>query len=156
MPNFETGNMWDAWDDANLFLITTNSAIKINGELVMGRGLALEAKKRDSQIAIYFGRALAHVQKSAKSANESYGLIIPNLWPYRIEGMFQTKNHFRNKAHIKLIQMSTDMLSAWCLAFPAMNVHLNYPGIGNGQLDRKVVEPIIASLPNNVTIWSKE
>ena len=46
MPNFKTGNMWDSWDDADLFLITTNAVIKVNGELVMGRGIALEARQR--------------------------------------------------------------------------------------------------------------
>ncbi len=27
MPNFKTGDMWTAWDEANLFLITTNAII---------------------------------------------------------------------------------------------------------------------------------
>lgn len=155
MPNFKTGNMWDAWDTADLFLITTNAVLKYNNELVMGRGIALEARRRDPQIALYFGRALSDAQKGDKSLT-LYGLIIPNLWPLRIEGMFQTKRHWRDFADIGIIRASTSMLEAWCTAFPNQQVHLNYPGIGNGRLDAAVVEPIIAVLPDSVTIWSKE
>ena len=153
MPNFKIGNMWDAWDKADLFLITTNAIIKADGELVMGRGMALEARNRDLQIAIYFGRALADFYSLDHT---DYGLIVPDMWPYRKEGMFQTKNHYGVKASIEIIQMSTNMLIAWCKTHADRQVHLNYPGIGHGGLSKKIVEPIITELPNTVTIWSKE
>lgn len=38
--------MWTAYDDADLFLITTNSTLKKNGVLVMGRGIARQACDR--------------------------------------------------------------------------------------------------------------
>ena len=40
MPIFKTGNMWTAFDETALFLLTTNSTVKRNGALVMGRGIA--------------------------------------------------------------------------------------------------------------------
>lgn len=146
--------MWDAWSDADLFLVTTNAIIKANGELVMGRGMAREARERDKQIAIYFGRALADIKKDSRYFE--YGLFIPSLWPHRKEGMFQTKNDYRKEASIYLIATSTNMLVSWCKAYSDMQVHLNYPGIGNGGLSKEIVEPIIAALPSMVTIWSKE
>ncbi len=155
MPNFKTGDMWNAWDDADLFLITTNAVVKSDYELVMGRGMALEAYNHDPQIALYFGHAVIRI-KSSQSANLDLGLVIPDLWPYRKEGMFQTKKHWRDRASTELIRMSTDMLIARCKTFPNDKVHLNYPGIGNGRLSREIVEPIIAVLPDIVTIWSKE
>lgn len=36
--------MWSAYDDADLFLITTNSTLKKNGALLMGRGIARQAR----------------------------------------------------------------------------------------------------------------
>lgn len=153
MPNFKTGNMWDAWDDADLFLITTNAIIKANGELVMGRGMALQARERDKQIALYFGRAL---EDFYSLDHVDYGLIVPDMWPHRKEGMFQTKNHYGVKAGIEIIRMSTDMLAIWCKTYSDQQVHLNYPGIGNGGLSKEIVEPIIAKLPDTVTIWSRD
>jgi hypothetical protein len=44
-------------------------------------------------------------------------------------------------------------LCAWCAEHPDASVHLNYPGIGNGRLRREDVLPIIALLPDQVTIW---
>ncbi len=46
MPQFCRGDMWTAYDDADLFLITTNSTLKKNGVLVMGRGIARQACDR--------------------------------------------------------------------------------------------------------------
>ena len=159
MTTFKTGDMWSAWDTANLFLLTTNNYLKVNGELAMRRGIALEAKTRDEQIPIYFGRAVKDAYESKDGSEKQlpigYGLIIPNLWPHRKEGLFQTKDHYSESARVEIIQLSTTMLSAWCHAFPDQEVHLNYPGIGLGNLSRDAVLPIINALPNNVNIWSK-
>lgn len=44
MPRFCQGDMWSVYDDADLFLITTNSTLKKNGALAMGRGIAQQAR----------------------------------------------------------------------------------------------------------------
>jgi len=38
------GNIWNYYNKGNWIVITTNGTIKKNGEAVMGRGVALEAK----------------------------------------------------------------------------------------------------------------
>jgi hypothetical protein len=43
MPTFKIGDMWSAYDNIDLFLITTNVTIKRNGALVMSRGIARQA-----------------------------------------------------------------------------------------------------------------
>lgn len=43
MPQFRPGNMWTAYAAADLFLISTNSTIRQDGALVMGRGIARQA-----------------------------------------------------------------------------------------------------------------
>ena len=40
MPHFQRGDLWTAFAPTNLFLITTNSTIRKDGALVMGRGIA--------------------------------------------------------------------------------------------------------------------
>jgi hypothetical protein len=45
MPQYKRGDMWSAWDSADLFVITTNSTLRLGDKnLVMGRGIALQAK----------------------------------------------------------------------------------------------------------------
>ena len=46
MPQFKTGDMWTAYTAADIFLITTNATITTRGALVMGRGIARQAKER--------------------------------------------------------------------------------------------------------------
>jgi hypothetical protein len=43
MPRFMVGDMWTAYQSADLFLITTNATITARGALVMGRGIARQA-----------------------------------------------------------------------------------------------------------------
>lgn len=44
MTTFRTGNMWTVWDEVDFFVITTNSTIKQNGAVVMGRGIAKQVR----------------------------------------------------------------------------------------------------------------
>lgn len=52
----EKGNMWDCFGKVDLFLVTTNPIVNAKGELVMGRGIALEAKKRFPELPKDFAR----------------------------------------------------------------------------------------------------
>lgn len=59
MPIFQRGDMWRAFDDADLFLITTNAVLKSNWALVMGRGIAKQARDRFPGIDLAIGRQIA-------------------------------------------------------------------------------------------------
>lgn len=41
-----TGNIWDYHEKGYWIVITTNGTVKANGEAVMGRGVALQAKRK--------------------------------------------------------------------------------------------------------------
>ena len=143
--SYQTGNMWDSFDEPNsLFLITTNSFIKKDGDLVMGRGIAAEAKKRYPKLPAAFG---AHITHGGK-----YGLLVgPNCKM----GAFQVKYHFRDKAQLKLIAYSCEKLMDWLDANPGYSANLPLPGCGNGKLDPKLVWPILEELlDKRVTIWT--
>ena len=150
MPQFKTGNMWAAYTAADLFLITTNSTLKKSSHaLVMGRGIAQQARDRSPGLAEALGQ---HILKTCGSLGE-YSLLISPRWPVAKLGAFQVKRHYRQAASLELIQRSTAALRAWCTEHPDAIVHLNYPGIGNGRLRREDVLPIVMQLPDQVTIW---
>jgi len=50
------GNIWEA--KCTFICITTNGYVKGNGELVMGRGVALQCVSRDNSIAKKFGESV--------------------------------------------------------------------------------------------------
>jgi len=153
--NFNIGNMWDVFEESDLFLITTNAYIKKSGEIVMGKGIASEAKQK---FPIFPLRVAEDIQKSIYfQKHKKYG-ITRNLkdLPPQLR-CFQVKYHYRDKASLDLIRFSTSMLSLIIQANKYENVHLNYPGIGNGNLSKEEVSPILEQYlyKHNVTIWEK-
>ncbi len=149
MPHYQQGDMWSVWESADLFVITTNSTLRADGALVMGRGIARQARNRFPGIAAALGRAIAQTYGSGGV----YGLLVSPSWPTAKLAAFQVKRDWRDTAALDLIRRSTALLVTWCSAHPDSQVHLNLPGIGNGRLSRDVVIPIISALPETVTIW---
>ena len=149
MPHFQRGDMWAAFATTDLFLITTNSTIRKDGVLVMGRGIARQARERFPGLDAAIGKQILSL-----CGNEGqYGLLVSPRWPEAKLGAFQVKAHYSQPAGLELIRHSTAMLCAWCAMHPDAQVILNYPGIGNGRLHSKTVLPIIGQLPKQVTIW---
>jgi len=157
MPIFKTGNMWTAFDEAALFLLTTNSTIKRNGALVMGRGIARQARDRFPGLDVALGKQILNVCGSPSTllrvGQGQYSLLVSPRWPEARLGAFQVKWHYSQPASLELIRHSATALCTWCIDHPNARVHLNFPGIGNGRLRREDVLPIIMQLPDQVTIW---
>lgn len=144
-----TEDLWDSGADVKI--VTANAYINSKGELVMGRGAALEAKQRYPDIPRMAGtklKEIAVIQTGTIGAYARYGVL---LLPHRL-GLFQVKLHFKDYALLSLIGMSTYMLLSICQSNPEMTVAMNFPGIGYGGLDPEVVLPIIRILPDTVTI----
>lgn len=165
MAQFCIGNMFtaSAWTEADLILFTTNATVNERGELVMGRGIAREMRARFPTLGktlaqVIMTRASAvttfqHMRRNYRLFGPPYHLIVSPHWPERKLGIFQVKEKFCDMASLELIAGATIELKAWCEAHPQAKVHLNFPGIGNGKLDRAVVLPIVSQLPDQVTIW---
>jgi hypothetical protein len=100
MPTFATGNMWDAYATTDLFAITTNSFITRDERLVMGAGIALEARNRFPGI----DSRLAKLIRSTSGHPGYYGLLID---PATHIAAFQVKQDWRNPADTALILGST-------------------------------------------------
>jgi hypothetical protein len=115
----------------------------------MGRGLARQARDRFPGLDKAVGRQILHLCGNLGE----YGLLVSPRWPETKLGAFQVKLHYRQPAGLELIRYSTAALCTWCVEHPDASIHLNYPGIGNGRLQREDVLPIIAQLPAQVTVW---
>lgn len=136
--------MWDVFHTTDIFMITTNPIIRQDGAVVMGRGIALEAKTRYPKLPYDFGAVLQDL------GNELVGPI------GRYEGVpiwyFMVKNHWANDADLSIICQSIQALKNK-ITRTNKRVDLNFPGIGNGRLPRDSVLYLLEDLPDNVHIW---
>lgn len=145
--------MWSAHPsnggDADLFCITTNSFVRNDGTLVMGAGIAKQARDKMPGLAENAG------QKIEETVGHLgvYGLLLPDT--DSCLALFQVKDHWDKKADLQIIAHSAKHLTQWLQDQPMdAEVHLNYPGIGNGGLHRTDVAGIIDPWPDNVHVWT--
>jgi len=137
------GNLWDFYEQPNAVVcITTNGTVKNNGEVVMGRGCAREAKDKFPHVPRFLGRWI-----------KRHGNVPAYFVGSRLM-TFPVKHNWWEQADLALIEQS-----AKALADKANRVGLTFylprPGCGNGRLTwdevRPVIEPI---LPDNVVVIS--
>jgi hypothetical protein len=142
-------NLFQTKDLPVMIVVTTNSFIKHNGALVMGRGAAKEARDMVKGIDLECGRAITKRKEHDTFAmyQDMYGFVEIRPWTRPGKGgfgIFQVKHNFKDKAQIDLINYSCQTLAQWIRANEfKCPVRMNFPGIGNGQLSRDKVEPIL-------------
>lgn len=115
----------------------------------MGRGAAQQAAAKFPGLAYAAGRRIAEAQKVGI---KSYGWIFFAEWSI---GLFQVKYEWFENADLKLIRYSCVALNTFLEENPFFEIALNYPGIGNGNLSQFVVEPVICTLSDRVTLHLK-
>ena len=144
----EKGNMWNVFHDTDIFMITTNPIRKIDGAVVMGRGIALEAKTRFPQLPYDFGNALSklHPEIDQQFVGEIGIYDGTPIW------FFMVKDHWREEAKLDIISSSVFYLHHG-FDFKNKRIDLNFPGIGNGRLPRESVLHLLEDLPDNIHIW---
>jgi len=143
------GNMWNVFASVDLFCITTNSITRKDGELVMGRGIARQAKDKFPGLGLALGNAVAN----GGMRGRVYGLLLSPSWPAKKLAAFQVKINWQAKAELEIIRVSAQQLGHFAKANPDKSIALNFPGIGNGRLDYDDVLEIVQNLPDNVTLW---
>ncbi len=150
------GDMWAHYDPdsvSELWLFTSNGVLKSRGELVMGKGAALQAKKLVPGLDQRFGQLVSLFGSQHGEEFWLYGLLVDPYWPTQNIGAFQTKTHFSHDSTLAMIAFSTGQLWQWCQTHRNIQINLNFPGIGLGGLQRDMVLPVIKWLPSNVTVW---
>ena len=124
------GNIWDYYDKGNWIVITTNGTVKSNGECVMGRGVALEAKTRFPKLAKKLGDWIRH-----------NGNIPGRFSDYKLFS-FPVKHNWQEKADPKLIDETCKHLLGLVLG-STYTIYMVRPGCGNGHLLWKDVKPVL-------------
>jgi hypothetical protein len=123
-----TGDLWDYWKIPDTAIcITTNGFVKANGECVMGRGCALEAKARMPMIASVLG---ALINKHGNHVHRIYDGLYS----------FPVKHAWYEKADLKLIERSCKEISDLATE---KHIVIPRPGCGNGKLSYSDVCPIL-------------
>lgn len=127
----ECGDLWKL--PADLCCITTNGALRRNGNAIMGKGVALEARNNYHDIEAILGSLIS-----------KYGNHVFYLGYNLIS--FPTKIHWRHDADIFLIKRSAQELVELLKNNPAKRILLTRPGCGNGNLQWSDVKIAISDI----------
>lgn len=126
-------NIWTK----NVICVTTNGILNYKSELIMGKGIALEAKLRYPNLAMVLGR---HIIKNGNVpclvSNEDGRIIIS----------FPTKHHWRDKSDIELIKESARRLVMIADFQHLEEVYLPHVGCSNGGLNWNYVKSNIENI----------
>lgn len=125
----DSGDIWAY--SAEYHVITTNGVVKGDGQLVMGAGVALQAKKMYSQLPITLGGLVR------ESGN------IPFLLTDHKLITLPTKNHWRDPSDIDLIVSGCHAMVALVNSFGIKSVAMPRPGCGYGKLNWNDVKAAI-------------
>ena len=131
------GNIWDY--KADCIVITTNGYVRQDGACVMGRGVALQAKRKFPGIEYRIGDAIR------RQGNHLYNMGRVCTFP--------VKHYWYQAADLDLIHRSAEELAVEARALHTLTFVMPRPGCGNGRLHWSVVRPLIEKiLPDNVCI----
>lgn len=152
------GNIWDNLELFDALVITTNGFIKNNGEAVMGRGIALQAKERFPSLPKKLGLHLQLLSNHVgiftilpaeyHLVDHHYYILTMPVKPDYVRTITGMMPGWRAKADIKLIERSAkELVQIVDVKEHQINsVLMPRPGCGNGGLKWEVVKPIIAPI----------
>ena len=126
----------DFWKELEIrkydaIVCTTNCIVKQNGELVMGKGIALDFNIRYPGLARTWGQRTKDLIDQGKRGQ----IIISqhnkkDIWLVSLP----TKYHFRDNSYISLITQNCNELMIVADAMGWHNILMTQPGCGNGGL----------------------
>ena len=135
--------------------ITTNGIVNSYGLAIMGAGTAGEAARRWQPIRRVLGHQLSigknipyvigHIDSDGNYLEPHKDFYEPNIFILS----FPTKDHFKDKSKLSLIESSAKELVSIANTLGLKKVILPVPGCGLGGLDYKDVKTIIEPLFDN-------
>lgn len=131
------GDLWEV--KADYIGITTNGTVTKAGNAVMGRGVALQAKRKFPGIEHQLGQAI-----------KLGGNRIHLLYPYMFS--FPVKHNWWETADLNLIHKSVEELKELANLVYDKIFAISLVGTGNGGLKPEVVWPLLKELPDNVFV----
>lgn len=128
----DEGNLWTYLAEA--IVVTTNGILDRNGHLVMGAGVAKQAKLKFQQLPEMLGRAVKETGN------------IPYYIPQFGIMSFPTKHHWKNKSDIRLIEASAKQAVLLADEYKLFRIIMPPPGCGNGGLIWEDVFQVISPI----------
>ncbi len=153
------GELWQLVEHPAVYVVTTNASVNNSGELVMGRGAALQAAQRIPGIALEAASLVDYRLGLLNRDDKPYGFVLvrqprPEEGKYGF-GIFQVKHAWDQPAKISLISHAMDILRMYALDKRDVTIRMNYPGIGLGGLPKSQVNLLLQDLPENLHIFYK-
>jgi len=126
--------------DVDALVCTTNNMVKMNGSLVMGRGIAEQFNAKFKYLAWNWGQI---VDKYKDIDIEDYHLLLdgPRMLGHNkfyVVGL-QTKFHWKDDSPIELIEASCKNLKKLVDIMQWQKIIMTRPGCGNGGLQWRTV-----------------
>ncbi len=146
MLTYKTGDLWQAPRTSVCpTVITTNGIVRYDGQCVMGRGIARQARDSIPGLACELGQLIQ------RNGNQPY-VLGDNIWSMPV------KHRWQDKADLSLIEDSLDDLEAMTIWWEPSTIRFPRPGCGNGQLDWASVQPLMKAFSDHVIatieVWS--
>ena len=127
----ENKNLWDFDVEQYYRIITTNGNIKKNGEAVMGKGIALQAKERYPELPTLLAYHIKTCGNTIGISKEHKIITFP------------TKNNYWEKSSYELIKESCHDLFILCIQWNIEKIVMPMVGCSNGGLKWDEVKKII-------------
>lgn len=146
------GDIWELSQyNYDAIVITTNGFVKKNGEAVMGRGIALEARERYPSLPANLGKWITENGNIPGITYIEPNVSVFDVWrPYRlitfpVKPVFGPRGEpgWRAKADIDLIRESAHGVVKLVDAADLGSIIMPRPGCGNGGLKWEDVKPVI-------------
>lgn len=141
------GDIWQY--PADVVCVTTNGSVKKNGEAVMGRGVAAQAKERWPWLPRALGYRISQSPYMGPVLERFTDLGC--LHPHMLVA-FPVKHTWRDRASLPLIRQSARLLGEMAKQHSDWRFVLPRPGCGNGGQAWQDVEPLLLYLPDNVHV----
>jgi hypothetical protein len=145
------GNIWDLAKPGDAVVITTNGFVKHNGELVMGRGIAAEARDLYPYLAHTLG---ALVTKHGNHVYQVSYINEPNIFSFPVKPARGPNGEpgWSMPADPDLIVRSLHELVSMIDQTNIVRVWMPRPGCGNGKLRWDDIRPLVARLDDRFTV----
>ncbi|TXT66101.1 MAG: hypothetical protein BAJALOKI3v1_50101 [Promethearchaeota archaeon] len=131
------GNIFNEVGQCDALCITTNGALRKNGNGICGAGIAKQARDKWGFIEKRLGKSIK------KHGNKVMPLLIDNNTTIVA---FPTKEHWKDNSNIDLISESCSCLYELTNALNWSRVCLPRPGCMNGNLSWYLVKPILSNI----------
>jgi len=135
----------DLWDKShNVVCVTTNSVVTRLGELVMGGGVALEAKLLYPNLPRAWGNGILQLQKQYGAIDGNRPQVYIPRSGGRVVVSYPTKHHFKDPSPIELVRVSAERLVQLADKEGWEKIYFPAPGCGLGGLKLEDVLSVIA------------